>query len=644
VFLHGNHPTCGHGTNPRIDDNAQYTTTGTCPTGDVVVPSHRGYDYIASELASRGYLVVSINANRGINFAAGVSGDNGLNLARGRLILKHLQRISEWDRGVSPTPAWLGVSLQNHIDFSQVGLMGHSRGGEGVRAAYQQYSDAGSIWPGRIVTPVNFRAIFEIGPVDGQTSRILNGDNTKWAVILRMCDGDVSDLEGMPPYDRMNAVFNETNPTFKATYNVWGACHNYYNTEWQQAEQSAACPDHRAMFTSGTGITGSPEQRQTSFYPMLAFFTANVGPATNPVLNNWFDPKARILPDPPVYRGYTPGANTSQNRQLEDFTGPTGTSTFGQPNIASNISINHESVPEHDVTFRAANISWTSAGSSTFFQSNWAPVGSGFNLSSYQDLDIRVDRIEDTALNSSGDTTFEVALVTSSGALSTSTFITNYGNRLDGPRSGPFNFHDMLQTIRIPLTDFGVSLTSIRGVRLTFSFNPSGHVYVGSIRATRVTTPPVPLMAPTITSVMSPLVALTVPTASAQVSSAVVPGTVPEPAPAGAAAVLSGPQLVSSGNAVTSLRSTPDGASVQVAVSSPVMFDAHAQLLTLRIGSVESTMSAYPSGDLRSVVFTLPRAAFDRLAGGEPITVRYGSGTSPIVWSFGGLDKTQLDR
>ena len=33
------------------------------------------------------------------------------------------------------------------------------------------------------------------------------------------------------------------------------------------------------------------------------------------------------------------------------------------------------------------------------------------------------------------------------------------------------------------------------------------------------------------------------------------------------------------------------------------------------------------------------------LAGGEPITVRYGkAAASPVVWSFGALDKSQLDR
>ena len=78
LFLHGNHATCGRfeGIGPgRFDINVQYTFTGTCPAGYVVVPSHAGYAYLAERLASWGYIVVSINANRGVNAAPGVAGD-----------------------------------------------------------------------------------------------------------------------------------------------------------------------------------------------------------------------------------------------------------------------------------------------------------------------------------------------------------------------------------------------------------------------------------------------------------------------------------------------------------------------------------------------------------------------------------------
>src|SRR4051812_28062407 len=80
VFLHGNHGTCGRypGIGPgRYDINIQYTFPAPCPTGYVVVPSHEGYGYLAERLASWGYIVVSINANRGVTAAPAEEGDLG---------------------------------------------------------------------------------------------------------------------------------------------------------------------------------------------------------------------------------------------------------------------------------------------------------------------------------------------------------------------------------------------------------------------------------------------------------------------------------------------------------------------------------------------------------------------------------------
>src|SRR6185312_1207114 len=185
LFLHGNHGTCGHYDqvhDVRIDDDLTYTFTGTCPNGYVVAPSHRGYDYLANDLASHGYVVVSINANRGVNGADGDWDDPGLNLRRGRLVLRHMEYLSQWNTA-GGAPDSLGFQLTGILDFGHLGLMGHSRGGEGMRAAVAQYQDTGSPWPARI-GPVTFEALFEIGPVDGQTSRILNNTGMQWNVLL----------------------------------------------------------------------------------------------------------------------------------------------------------------------------------------------------------------------------------------------------------------------------------------------------------------------------------------------------------------------------------------------------------------------------------------------------------------------------
>src|SRR4029450_9548838 len=55
VFLHGNHATCGRiagAGQGHFDINVEYTFTGTCPAGFIVVRSDEGYAYLAQRLAS----------------------------------------------------------------------------------------------------------------------------------------------------------------------------------------------------------------------------------------------------------------------------------------------------------------------------------------------------------------------------------------------------------------------------------------------------------------------------------------------------------------------------------------------------------------------------------------------------------------
>jgi hypothetical protein len=486
IILHGNHETCGTGSNPRVDDNCQYTTTGTCPTGYVMAPSYLGFGYLADRLASWGYVVVSINANRGINCGAGITFDDGLVLARGRLILKHLQRLSEWNTN-GGTPASLGVELQGKLDFSQLAVIGHSRGGEGARAAFALYQDSMSPWPGRIPNALTFQGIFEIGPVDGQSFRTLNADGTKWNVLLPMCDGDVSDLEGVKPFDRAMRSFAENPATQKSTYTVWGANHNYFNTEWQRSD-SSGCTDNLPLW-SGDG--GSTAQQQTGLFGAMAFIRGNIGTSADPTFNQNFnpqyDPPAALTAITRVDRGYSDSANSSVTQVFEDFTRATGTSTYGFPNDASGIMINHSGVANHDPVQRAGIIIWSSAGG--YFQTNWTDVGVGTNISTYQTLDLRVSRLF-SDLNGAIDsvTDFSIQLAQADGTVSAPVRLASYTN-LTGPVGGPGGArHPILQTARITLTDFaGADLTQIRGVRLTFDQSASGLIAVANIRLSTLT-------------------------------------------------------------------------------------------------------------------------------------------------------------
>jgi hypothetical protein len=621
VFLHGNHATCGTGSNPRIDDNVEYTFTGTCPAGYVVVPNHRGYDYLAKQLASWGYVVVSINANRGINAAFGTGDDFGLNLVRGRLILKHLQLLSKWNN-TGGTPTSLGVDLQGKLSFNDVGLMGHSRGGEGVRAAYNLYRDAGSPWPNLIPNKVTFKGMFEIAPVDGQAGRLLDADGLPWNVLLPECDGDVSNMQGMPPFDRMLRIFTEKPATFKSTYTVWGANHNYYNTEWQTSD-SDFCANHEPIFTPGLSV-GSAPQRATGSASLLAFMRGNIPGSVgfNPIFNRHFNPQfglpREVTQITRVDRGYTSSPNKEITAVLEDFDRPTGTSSLGFANLARNINISHGFVPEHDFSFQAGNISWSRPGDDVYFQTNAAKVGQGINITAYKTLDLRVEN----QFYSAVPTDLQVSLVLGNGSLSRAVSLKNYVN-LKGPVGGPGGTHAMLKTARISLNDFGVSLTDVQGVRLTFNKTQRGAIYVGNMRLSTISE----------RGDGGYFLAAEPPTPSTRFRSMAQRQTT----------------TITDGNKIVSIRrvgaggtfrSLGDASVVEIEIASNQPFPVRNELQVLRIGDREFLRGRYPkNGDTNRLIFTLSDREFGQVSSGEEVSVQYGRGVSNLRWTFGRLNK-----
>ena len=459
VLLHGNHSTCGRPANEQdkkrlgvplstdfhVDDSSQYTTTGTCPAGYTVVNNHLGYGYFAKRLASWGYIVVSINANRGITAGLGVKGDPGLIFSRGRLILRHLALLKMWNDGdSSQTPpnsegAGLPATLAGKLNLGQVVLIGHSRGGEGVRAALALYRN-GDPWPPApdwrsLIPGLEIAGIFEIGPTDASVyhhtgppfapAGPLNASGVKWNVLLPMCDGDVSNFAGIRPFDRMlmqpqNSLENAS-PAQKSSFTVWGANHNFYNTEWQvndsfQGEARCIGKDNHQLFPVAPG---SEAQQATAISSVLAFVRATFESPTNPKGNNPafdrnFNPifslprtiegsDLRTIPYPTrVDRGHSPSPSIQVSRTIDDFDRATGSSSYGVPNDMHGIEIKNlkgepyedvakcpdplvppSFIPEADPSLRGASLSWSRAGEGVFLQVNWTAQGAeGMNLNS----------------------------------------------------------------------------------------------------------------------------------------------------------------------------------------------------------------------------------------------------------------------
>ncbi len=627
VFLHGNHATCGMGENPRHDADCTYTDFGTCPDGYVIVPNHNGYAYIADRLASWGYLVVSINANRGINCGASIPGDSGLILARGRLVLKHLQKLSDWNARREPTPDSLGFDLTGQIDFGNVALFGHSRGGEGVRAAYNLYRDTGSIWPARI-GPVSFQAIFELAPSDGQSSRILNAVGTVWNVLLPMCDGDLTTLPGLAPFDRMIANRSDMPPTSKSTFTVWGANHNFFNTEWQESD-SMGCIGHDPLFPQ---FPGSPQQQQVGRAAVMALIRANVQGAqgVDPTFNQNFDPlhglPSVVTDVTRVDRGFEDSPDRMVTERIDDFNNFAPTSSWFVPNDTAGLTMyGHSGMPGHDGAIQRAAVTWWDhAGPDVYFQPNWTAAGSGRDTNIYQTLELRVDRA-DNALNPPGPTDFSIALGLDDGTLSTPVLLSSYAD-LRGPVGGiPGGKHLVLQTVRILLSDFGLSSTDrarVRGVRFTFNQTTSGVLFFANVRiSTRGGAGAVNFSSPNAAGLLN-------------VNESVSPirSVVYEP--------------WNSGNRIA-VRNVADArglgqrvGGVEIIVSSDEPFPVRDELVVLDIGGQQFTISRYPQEgqSTNMLIFTLTEAEYNDLPSGSLVRVQYGN-DAEVRWEFGPLIK-----
>jgi hypothetical protein len=477
LFLHGNHPTCQRGSADNPDFSCDYTDSGTCPAGYEVVPNHLGYSYAAEHLASWGFVVVSINANRGITCGEGTDDDSGLNLARGRLVLRHLALLAAWNAGRAHAP--LKANLTGKLDLQSVGLMGHSRGGEGVRAAYALYSDANSPWPLLIGTPVKFRAIFEIAPVDGQTHRVLNAPGVAWNVMLAMCDGDVFDLEGIRPLDRM--LYSRKGEAYepKTAFLVWGANHNYFNTVWTNND-STGCTDHKPIWETSAGEAG---QRQVGLVALDAFFRAHMPVESQPTLARPLNPSfplpASVTQVTKVDRNWVESPSDDTTERMEGFDQPTGVNSYGFTNEYTGVEVSHKvSVPEHDPVRLAASVTWKETSASRQMRMNWAKAGSGRDVSGFQMLEFDLAR---SALSEgesvSESTDFSVILVDSSEHVSATVKVTDFANV-----AGPVG-HKILQTVRVPLRAFsGVELGSIRSVVFRFDRIDRGQLYLSQLR------------------------------------------------------------------------------------------------------------------------------------------------------------------
>ncbi|MFN2564762.1 MAG: alpha/beta hydrolase family protein [Gemmatimonadaceae bacterium] len=210
--------------------------------------SDPGYDYLGELLASRGFILVSVDHN----FINGLSNEND---GRGWLLLEHLRAWRAFsDSSANP--------FYRKVDWRNLAVMGHSRGGEAVGHAVtfnrlERYPDDANT---KLGYNFNIRAAVAIAPVDGQyrpAGRLHPFTDVNYLVIHGSHDGDVSTFHGLRQYERLR--FTQGSRTFKAAVYVYRANHGQWNRVWRNLDNGKTSARRLALQAL------MPEEEQLKF-------------------------------------------------------------------------------------------------------------------------------------------------------------------------------------------------------------------------------------------------------------------------------------------------------------------------------------------------------------------------------------------
>ncbi len=191
--------------------------------------SDPGYEYLGQLLASRGFILASIDEN----FLNGwIVAPEKEQAVRGWMLLEHLKLWHEWNE----TP---GNIFYHKVDVENVALLGHSRGGEAVATA--ALFNTLPYYPEDANIQFNYhypiKSLVAIAPVDGQykpagESRVIK--DVSYFTFQGANDSDVASFHGSRQWDRVH--YSAGGNFFKAELYIYGANHGQFNTRWGRSD------------------------------------------------------------------------------------------------------------------------------------------------------------------------------------------------------------------------------------------------------------------------------------------------------------------------------------------------------------------------------------------------------------------------
>ena len=486
LLLHGRHGTCYSGSWGMPYEECEDP-----------IPSYRGYEYLSRNLASHGYAVISIDANYvNANDSGPSNGDAGA-LQRAQLVVRHLDEF----RTVNTYGGFGMDDLVGKLDMSAIGIMGHSRGGEGVNKTVSYNRDQAE--------PHNIVAVFSLAPTDYNT---LTVNNVAFAALAGYCDGDVEDLMGNFAFDTSRyAMQNDMYPKFQLI--PMGANHNYYNTKWADAELESR-PDDWSILDSeqtdphcGTAVADSGRdtrevQKAHGLFFMASFFRTFVGGETEfaSYWNGQTTVPGNICPDGmgPCDERYLLSIHApSAQRMVIDDT--LDAASLFINNLGGNVTFDGfsdfgvcqtngrpgEGCAVAEPTFNTAEQVYMTWDAAATYRTELL----GVDVTDYQVLSLRVGVSHGDEDNLDGQD-FTIVMEDLDGN-SVSVLASDYSEALFYPPGRDFDDDGSRKTVLngvdIPLTAFaGIDFNNVNAVSLVFDQKPAGSIQMTDLLLQRV--------------------------------------------------------------------------------------------------------------------------------------------------------------
>jgi dienelactone hydrolase len=229
--------------------------------------SDPGYKYLGELLASRGFIVASVDENYLNGSWIGDYKQKEV-FTRAWLLLKHLENWRVWNKTK-------GNVFFEKVDMSNIALIGHSRGGAAVASATiinklnRYHLDAKQ----KFDFNFSIKGVIQIAPNDPyypQNEIPIKPKNVNYLLLQGAYDQDVFWFLGNRVYNRVS--FSDGNYHFKSALYIYGANHGQFNTAWGRKDQG----NPSSWFSNLKPIMNGEEQRKIAKVYISAFLEASL--------------------------------------------------------------------------------------------------------------------------------------------------------------------------------------------------------------------------------------------------------------------------------------------------------------------------------------------------------------------------------